>query len=419
MFARLTLAAAAAVAAVVVAGRPSAANEVHADLSKQLAPTAQQLVQLMLDEKLSRAKFGVFLPPASPESNYAAGARQIFLQEFAKAAKAMTPTGRSAPAAVDTDHDFEVRAEMNFVEVDAGKDKAPVLQILFFLRKPDGSFVTETAKQVVENLRERGNLIGNLSVVVAAAGGIVDLPAEGAEGGLKDARALVRAQTSRKNPAQPPFELEGRMIKTSKSSPYGVEVLVADEAAAPTTYDGWLAVPAADVKIVDNRRPVVDIKPGQVYAIKVTVHGKESLFDAAVEATVDGIDVFHFAHKDLWVDGRPPAMRYICPRAADNKSVGTLIIPGWHHTNKDSKAFLVKELGKGTPERVAAGPGTPGVITVNIAGAWDKGETPPMTIRGMSGSRWTDVGKKTDTGFNLVNKEIGAFKTFLSIHYQH
>ena len=80
----------------------------------------------------------MFLPPASPESNYAAGARQIFLQEFAKAAKAMTPTGRSAPAAVDTDHDFEVRAEMNFVTVLAG-------QTLGAMGRYTGRFVSTSA----------------------------------------------------------------------------------------------------------------------------------------------------------------------------------------------------------------------------------------------------------------------------------
>jgi hypothetical protein len=195
-------------------------------------------------------------------------------------------------------------------------------------------------------------------------------------------------------------------------------VLVADEATMPKDVAGWAAVKATPVRTTsDNRNPLIDLSPGKAYALRVSINPDYSNFDAGVEAQIDGLDVFHFVDDSLRVGGKSKYPCYICPRA---KAGGSMIIPGWHHTNDKSRAFVVRELGKGSDERMKAGEGTPGVITVRFAGAWDEGEDPPLDIKGRNaGKNMTDLGASVGTGFREVPKHIGKYNTTISIHYNH
>lgn len=442
MLARIALSLA---AATPLLAAPRAAAGVREDLREQLRTTAEAIAGVMKEEKLTKLTFGTFVPTANPKSQYATGLREVLIEEVERAARG---AGGAPPAfqVVEGNADMSVTATMVYKKrIDAGErvEDRNVIQVKFNLEKTDGGFSRPLTKDFVDKLGQLGFRLDN------PGGGpkppmtkdVVDkLSQVGHVIGKPELVGPMLGQTGETIPNQddmqkkdqigkrvesdkPQFLVDRKTrVKTTAASPFAVEILAVPEDRLPKEAAGWLAggvkpVPVGTTK--DGKNPLVELAPGTAYAIRVHIDGEQWQYDAAVEVAVDGIDVFHFVDPSLRKEnGTPKYQYYICPRAAQG---GYMIVPGWHHTNDESFSFVVRELGgKKHPRRVAAPAGNPGLITVRIAGAWDKGEQPKSPIADYDTTKpETDTGPPVKTGFKEVTKEIGKFNTTIAIHYTH
>src|SRR5262249_14398748 len=116
----------------------------------------------------------------------------------------------------------------------------------------------------------------------------------------------------------------------------------------------------------------VGINRTELYAVKVYNHTNS---DSAITLSIDGLDAFAFSEVRDPKTNHPRYSYYIVPAAKDGKP-GTTTVPGWHLRDEppgNYSKFLVTEYGKGSSVGAVTTPkeGTPGVITVTFAKAYD------------------------------------------------
>jgi hypothetical protein len=201
------------------------------------------------------------------------------------------------------------------------------------------------------------------------------------------------------------------IIKARPESPFGIEILVTSKDQAPKDAKGWADVPAR-VPRNDGGEPFVDIKRDEVYAIRVhnNFEFAGEKYDAAVAASVDGIDIFTFSElRDPKTKG-PRYTHYIVP-------AGVSLVPGWHKTNDHSDSFLVTEYGKGAASQQAnRSRGNVGIITVRFALAWTG--APPEAEKGThDASNETGFGPPVKTDLREVERHVGTARDVISVRY--
>lgn len=372
-------------------------------LRTELKKPAQRMAKMLKGEPdgLRAVKFGRFTPPADPDgASYGTGVRELFIEEF----KATPEVKTEAVKIVDKDPDATIEAGMGYVEDDK---KQATIQITFTIRKKSGRALT--LEKEYQALRDEGIKLTKPAVVAAALGITTAFTPESST--EEQSKQVARA----KHGDVPGAHKEGTRIKAAEDRPYAVEILTADLADAPTTMAAWYTskkVKPATPGLTKEDRPFVDLKVDQAYAIKVY---NPTEYMAAVQLSIDGLDVFHYVDAKLRKNDIPVYNFYVVKPKSD------LVIPGWHKDNNTSYSFVVKEYikGKEGAHPLAAAPKEPGVICVRIAAAWIKGgPEPPIKLKGRD--VFTPPGPQVSTGFKEVeNPETGAFNNVISILYQH
>lgn len=395
---------AAGLAALVLAAAPAAADTDREYLRSQLAKPAADMAALLKNEPpsgLRAVKFGRFTPPADPEgASFGTGMREMFLEVF-RATKEYTA---GEVKEVDKNPDATIEAGMGYVEDDK---KQATIQITFTIRKKTGG--TITLEKEYKALRDEGIKLTQPAVVAAALGITTAFtPESSAE---EQSKQVARA----KHGDVPGAHKEGTKLKAGPDQPYAVEILTADLADAPNTMAAWYTskkVKAATPGLTKEDKPFVDLKVDQAYAIKVY---NPTDYMAAVQLSIDGLDVFHYVGNELRKNNIPVYSFYVVKPKSD------LVIPGWHKDDQTSYSFVVKEYikGKEGAHPLAAAPKDPGVLCVRVAAAWIKGgPEPPKELKGRD--VFTPPGPQVSTGFKKVeNVETGAFNNVISILYQH
>lgn len=397
----------ACLAAALAAAGPAAADVVvdreylRAELKKPATTLAMQFKNERPDP-LRTVKFGPFTDTDVP---YAAGVRELFIQEF----EATPEVKNKDVTVVETDKpDVTVTATLTYVEA------GPAIQVSFtVVKRRDGTSI---------NL-EKGPIRLTKAEVLT-----------GAKGFTKSFRpntpALERAKQVAEAIGAAPGDVVGARrdkdvpskIMADPDRPYAVEVLTADLAAVPKDATDWdpkknTRVTAAVPEMLAGNRPEVHLKPDQVYAVKVY---NPTDYAAAVQVTIDGLDVFQFIDDKLRLPDGAPRYRFYFVRPKES-----LVIPGWYRDEGTSYAFVVEEYVKAKeaqpkPDRapLRARPKSPGVICVQFAVAWTDGKKPPedVTPRDIH----TQPGKEVTTHFKEVKDvEAGEFNTVISILYKH
>jgi hypothetical protein len=205
----------------------------------------------------------------------------------------------------------------------------------------------------------------------------------------------------------PSFFQDGTLIKSRRESPYGIELLVTSLAAAPRDAAGWARVPARAV-VTRKGLPFVEIKPNEVYAIRIHNRQRDRL-DAAVTISIDGIDCFNFTQMRNPFN-RPIYTHYIIPS-------GRGMVSGWHRTNNESDSFLVTQYGKSASGRINADRSKVGVITVQFAIAWSGDVVPDAEKGARDGGNGTGFGPPTHTGVKEVARHVGVVRDEISVRY--
>ena len=193
----------------------------------------------------------------------------------------------------------------------------------------------------------------------------------------------------------PQVHLANTRISAAGDSPYAIEILVKSSSdyrprAASKDDDGFA---------------FLRIRRGEVYAVKLI---NDSPHDAAVTLAVDGLGVFAFSENTGY-------SHFI---VGSKKS---LIVPGWHRTNKVSDSFQVTEYARSAAAEKLPGSTNIGTITAAFAAAWPKGSLPPddeapVAKGGPSGDA-TGKGPAVDTTFTEVVREVGRLRASVSVRY--
>jgi hypothetical protein len=156
--------------------------------------------------------------------------------------------------------------------------------------------------------------------------------------------------------AKPPLSLDETRVKTTKTSPYAVEILVKPQGATE-----FKAVAAKD----KDGLPFVELKKGDEYGIRLRNHSK---YDAAVSLAIDGIDAFAFWEAEK---GRP---RHFLVGPGKVREV-----KGWMRSTTKVSAF---RFGGPLPAAVLVSRAKQTQITVCFHAAWT-GRTPPPEFDGV------------------------------------
>lgn len=224
----------------------------------------------------------------------------------------------------------------------------------------------------------------NISVFGQAAlqiaGATTDLPPE--ENAEDQEKRKQKALTN------PSVAIVGNEARASRDSPYGLEVLVTS-APRPLT--------------AENGRAFVELNQSEEYVIRL--HNR-SKFEAAVELTIDGLDMFVLSE-----DGSFGSRVLVAPR----RSVD---IPGWYVNGKISRAFVITSLPDGLASQRNIPSTKIGTITASFAAAWEPSADPPADEPSpKSADQATGAGREIDKKYEQVQRVIGAVRSVVSVRY--
>ena len=224
-------------------------------------------------------------------------------------------------------------------------------------------------------------------------------------------------------PALPPKVqafVDGPLVRTSKDSPYAVEVR---KKAVGAPGDAR-PVPAE----LRDGLAFVPIDRGEEYEVRVVNHAPHEI---AVSLSIDGIDQFAFSEDRtpevddagkpvIGTDGKPvrrPKFSHWVVGPATVGKPGEVLILGWHKTadptRKDNvMSFLVTEYGKGAASRFPTRTqGKVGLMTVGIARSFKDGEPRPRS------ASETGFGPDREQKQEVVKRHIDAPHEFVTIRY--
>jgi hypothetical protein len=203
------------------------------------------------------------------------------------------------------------------------------------------------------------------------------------------------------DPRTPSVYLDGTRIRSSRNSPYAVEILVKAEpegraVAVEPRIEGGLAY--------------APIKRNEFYEVRVI---NESKYDAAVKLAIDGLDQFTFSDLRDPETGEP-AYRYLVFYKETSYA-----IRGWHRTNEVADAFVVTSYAKSAAGRQLLSSAKAGTITVRFAAAWfDFAKKPPDEYDGPTAQSGTGRGPAVATKLGpMVRPNLGRTRDALTVRY--
>ncbi len=218
---------------------------------------------------------------------------------------------------------------------------------------------------------------------------------------LPDARDRSRhLERSLDNPS---VNVHGSLVRSSATSPYAVEVLVAPHA------QGHAAPRAAKS---EDGLAFVPIKRGEVYGVRLI---NDSAHEVAVTLTVDGLSMFTFSKL------RDPKTGLPKNRVIILDPHSSVVIKGWHITNEISEEFLVTEYAKSAAAEIGS-TAKLGTITVTFALSWPTEAKPPADEPpdADSHSRQVDAtgrGSQFKQKYEDVQRSFGVVRDAISVRY--
>jgi hypothetical protein len=258
--------------------------------------------------------------------------------------------------------------------------------------------LTETAsgKSVVE-FRSRG--VFELAEIAAVTGVTLSTP--------PSAPKAEREKTIEEALDKPPAPaVKGTRVSATPGSPYGIELLVGpDPGSRPPDLARYRpCAPATN----DKGQAMLPIGRGEVYAVKLI---NDSKYDAAVQLTIDGVNVFAFSENKGYTVVIVPAG-------------STGVVPGWHRSNDRSDAFQVAEYAKSVAAQGLGASSDVGTIHAVFKAAWAQDASPPPDEPASHAdgpqSRDGDAtarGQSIDARYSEVVRNVGLVRESVSVRY--
>ncbi len=156
-------------------------------------------------------------------------------------------------------------------------------------------------------------------------------------------------------------------------------------------------------------QPVVDLKPGDNYAVRVINTSERG---AGVEIAIDGINLFNFCDVPEW---KKEGKIYFKPGQA-------YTITGWYFPRNETRKFKVVNEEDSLHRQLGRPRSSVGVVTVRFCAAWAPEEEPPADEKQFSrGGKGTAVGERDpdSRGFRAADgpKIFGVARAQVSVRY--
>jgi hypothetical protein len=200
----------------------------------------------------------------------------------------------------------------------------------------------------------------------------------------------------------PPF-IDGTKVFASRTSDYGLEILINGKPAKPELRDGAVFVP---------------ISRGETYEVRLVNRSK---FDAAAKVSIDGLNTFAFSDMR-----NPDGPRKGQPRY-DTWIVGpgqSAVVPGWHKRDKgpgNINKFRVTSYAE-SAAAILKQETDVGTIQAIFSAAWPAGQDPPAELnepqikrRGLPDA--TGIGPPASVALQPIKRDIGVVRASISIRY--
>jgi hypothetical protein len=206
----------------------------------------------------------------------------------------------------------------------------------------------------------------------------------------------VQSVAFRQASQRPTTYLVGTQVNPSPTSPFAVELLLTDRGRRSP-------VP---IQTDDNGRPFAQLPQDQVYAVRLLNHAD---YDAAVQLTIDGINVFHFSEQQ-------PAPKYWVVPKKQGSQPGEVLVRGWDKSADRCLEFKVVDLPASAAARVKLDVNHGiGLITATFAACWEHEQDRP---RSEGRTRATGFGNELLDPKTLVKRHVGQVRDVITLRYQ-
>ncbi|QDU40105.1 hypothetical protein Mal4_44600 [Maioricimonas rarisocia] len=326
---------------------PAEANQA---LREPLSKAAGVIQQILERQGADSVSVGEFLGPPSFGTSAGAGFKKVLTEELEQANVRVRRIG--APLGVQGRFSMSGKRQLR-IRISVVNAQGAVLTNLsrrLTLQGPNGAqdVSVEQGQFDIDELTEA-------DVLAELFGGTIDFEDDDDGGddsgnGFPDGDDVIDALT---NPSAF-IDREG-FVRASRTSPFGLRVIV----------DGRLARP-----VLEDGIPFVNIRRGQSFELEVD--NRES-FETAVRFHLDGVNSFAFSdirHVSGPEAGEPKYSRWIVePRKRFR-------LRGWHRTNSEVEQFLITDFASSAAARVGSTTDL-GMITASFRATWSPGERPP------------------------------------------
>lgn len=352
---------------------PASADAVNDAVQLELAALAKQIDPLLKKQKADTIHVGAFQGPGTTATGP---------EIQTKLADALRALGYTIDA---FDYDIELRGR--YQQFDGPRDVLGV-EIIVQLFDDGGRPIVEISGKANQPIEVERQLFGT-----GAVPRILAIPSSLPPGlGEPDRSKRLREQQE-----TPPTELQGTRIYAAQDSPYAIEILVKRGTAyRPLT-----------VETKGRKRfPFVDVGINDVYAVRLI---NESPHEAAVNLTVDGINVFRFS------ESNPKPTFWIVPPESKHQP-GVTNVLGWDKNAHKTIEFQRTEYPQSAAARLKIEPNPMiGQITAQFSASWQHDDQKPAdepTTRG------TGFGDEIVDRKETVKRFVGNVRATIVVRYE-
>ncbi len=352
------------------------------------------VAKLLKSRRQSQITVGTISGPPTLGAAAGSGFRQMFIEELGRlgirTAKLGTEIGlsgeyrlaKATPEALTTQIQFEVK-----------------------LVDSSGQILTDLASTVDVNslagnskIKPSGELVVNAFTTPEATALALGLTADldGYQADINRGEYLSRDIVQTMLSRQTAHIMGSNQLRASKTSPYGLQVLVNGQ---PQPLQ------------LENGRVFVELTKNDVFTLKLV---NDSNLTIAGFFTLDGVNSFAFS--EVQEQGRPKYAKWIIsPQQSFD-------LQGWHKNNNNVLQFKVTDFAESAAALVGAD-GQLGTLSVVVRATWPMNSKPPPGEPAMPGAGAPDIGIGFGAQATQIVKEdsqvreYGRVRSILTIHY--
>jgi hypothetical protein len=196
----------------------------------------------------------------------------------------------------------------------------------------------------------------------------------------------------------PLVHIADHTVSAKAGSPYRIEVLVRQGEELMSLNDGRLRMEEGGTGDHPEKYAFADLRLREEYVVKIY---NDSDYDAGVELSIDGLNIFEFADPEY---RHFKELGYVLIPAH-----GAGVIPGWFRSPDYADAFEIRFLPDSAAALLKRDAGRIGTISARFFAAWDPSGPPPPIEPLVESSKdfGTARGREVPGGYETVKRQFG------------